>query len=195
MPEQPDRLLDAARFLSKGNERTCDQIHGYLRRTEERLRNYSGGVMLYDATPRIAADYYKGTFIFGITENPQLFVDGSRISIKPYEHILDISRLDGRDRYSWGNEKNGLLVTGLFDPKNEIGSGVIGAQESFAGLLLGQQEIKDHMFNVYSLISKEIWCSRRVYRSRQFLQDASILMEGKLGFRIDELIERHLRRL
>lgn len=162
-----DPRLDAAICLSIMGPRerwinASVAVYKAIVETERRLRSWNGGVLLYDATSEVSP--YRGELIFGRVSNPRLsieFREGVRevekavaIQVETYEHLgyfnIGVGVIGFR-------EKKGVLdITALFDPywggdsdlryQSERSS----AKEGLAGIFLGENEIKRHIYELKS---------------------------------------------
>lgn len=178
-----DSRLDAAICLSMFSPREKEKRENWIRASvqvykaivevEEKLKGWKGGLVLYDATPKVSPCYW-GEIILGRVSNPRLIVEfrkpGVRelerergreravaIGVATYEHIDYFEAEFGviLPRYTGGI----LDITTLFDPywggDTDLRHQTAGpsAGEGVAGLFLGDAKIKRHLHNVRQRLS------------------------------------------
>lgn len=178
-----DPRLDAAICLSifspreeKKREnwiRASVQVYKAIVEVEEKLKGWKGGLVLYDATPKVSPCYW-GEIILGRVSNPQLIVEfrkpGVRelerergreravaIGVATYEHIDYFAAEFGAISPS---RTGGILdITALFDPywggETDLRYQVIepSAEEGVAGLFLGGVQIERHLYDTRQRLS------------------------------------------
>lgn len=158
-----DPRLDAAICLSMFGAREdwispSVQVYKAILEVEEKLENWNGGLVLYDATSDISP--YCGEIILGKIFNPRLFVEfrnpgagelerAVAVVVRTYEHIDYFNA--GATVIAPGYTDEILDVTALFDPywggDTDLRYQANGpsAREGIAGLFLGSANIKRHL--------------------------------------------------
>lgn len=157
-----DPRLDAAICLSiirnGGNWiRVSTEVYKSIVEVEKRLKDWEGGIILYDATSEISP--YRGELVFGKVSSPRLLIrfrEGTKelekavtIGVGNYEHLDYFSA--GTPVIGFRDGDGVLDTTSLFDPywggDSDLRYRIEGpsSTEGLAGLFLGEQEIKRHI--------------------------------------------------